>query len=124
MGLQGEGESLIRSRAVTHWTLGLIQSARAPLGHHYQTLSPGLNGAVIPCKGPTKKIATHTRFLSSLCFLFARSCAAIWRRTVSPQSGLVCTHRLEKMRAGAFGRGGTDATLMSCCYGAQAKAVA
>lgn len=98
MGLQGEGESLIRSRAVTHWTLGLIQSARAPLGHHYQTLSPGLNSTVIPCKGFDKKIATQ--FLSSLCFLFVCSCATVRRRIVSPQSGLVCAYR-ERMQAGA-----------------------
>lgn len=68
MGLQGEGESLIRSRAVTHWTLGLIQSARAPLGLHYQTLSLGLSSTVIPCKGSTKKLL-HTHVLPAFALL-------------------------------------------------------
>lgn len=83
-GLRGEGESLMGSRALTHWTLVLIQSVRGPLAYHYQTLSLRLNRTVISCQSWKMIRTTHTH---TSCSPF------VW--IVLPQLVPVCMHRFE-----------------------------
>lgn len=72
-GQRGEGESLMGSRALTHWTLVLIQSVRGPLAHHYQTLSLRLNRTVISCQSWKKLHHTHRLPVLLLCGWFCHN---------------------------------------------------
>lgn len=116
--LRGEGESLIGSRALTRWTSVLIQSVQAPLAYHYQTLYPRLNRTVILYQG-WKKITTHTScpyFASFACL-----CTTVGGG-LSHHNRALFTCLILREHKPVFG--GTDVTLMSCCYGAGAKAMA
>lgn len=113
VALRGEGESLQGSDPLNLWPNSI---SPASLVHHYQTLSPRLSRIVISCQCLTKKIKNEqdTHFLSSLC-------SHNWRLIVFYNWALyTCTILREHKLVSE----GTDLTLMSCCHGAGARAMA
>lgn len=96
--------------------LGPNSISPASLVHHYQTLSPRQSRIVISCKCLTKKKKKEqdAHFLSSLCIHNGRLIVfynwALYTCTILRECTLVS--------------GGTDLTLMSCCYGDGARAMA